>query len=308
MWSEQNYDTRLLHSNLSFPLLKKLVDVGDPLAKRVFKEEIVKRILTGYPSVLHYLIDSQYFAYFSNEEINTLFLNFDFSRITNLRVQTALPLLSKLAYHSSIAKKEYVNDIIERVKRNDKGVYSFLEQNKTLKYLDLEDLQYVAKRWLSHAKELIKSDLIEDILDIQGCFFLLDAQTVRKDFNSNKTVTEIEMLLSRFITRLVMSAVEEDNFSKFNELSEFLPDLSESDAISMFKEYKKNPISYILESIDKKDFHEIFLMDREWDNFFGMKNISLIIKEEVSNVIKRGDKREIDVLTKLKFLKYLESL
>jgi len=40
VWHENNYDTRLLHRNMAFPLLKKLTDVGDPLAKKVFKEEI----------------------------------------------------------------------------------------------------------------------------------------------------------------------------------------------------------------------------------------------------------------------------
>lgn len=44
IWSETNYNTKLLHRNLAFPLLKKLTDVGDPIAKRVFKEEIAKRI------------------------------------------------------------------------------------------------------------------------------------------------------------------------------------------------------------------------------------------------------------------------
>ena len=38
VWAENNYDTKLLHSNLSFPLLKKLVEIGDPVAKKVFKE------------------------------------------------------------------------------------------------------------------------------------------------------------------------------------------------------------------------------------------------------------------------------
>lgn len=43
VWYEHDYDTRLLHSNLAFPLLKKLTNVGDHLARRVFKEEIAKR-------------------------------------------------------------------------------------------------------------------------------------------------------------------------------------------------------------------------------------------------------------------------
>ena len=39
-WVENLYDTTLLHSSLAFPLLKKLTDVGDPIASKVFKEEI----------------------------------------------------------------------------------------------------------------------------------------------------------------------------------------------------------------------------------------------------------------------------
>ncbi len=41
-WFEHSYDTHLLHSNLAFPLLKKLCEIGDLLAKKVFKEEIAK--------------------------------------------------------------------------------------------------------------------------------------------------------------------------------------------------------------------------------------------------------------------------
>ena len=36
VWSENGYDTRLLHSNLAFPLLRKLTSVGDPLAKKIY--------------------------------------------------------------------------------------------------------------------------------------------------------------------------------------------------------------------------------------------------------------------------------
>jgi len=35
VWAENDYDSRLLHSNLAFPLLKELVDRGAPQAKRV---------------------------------------------------------------------------------------------------------------------------------------------------------------------------------------------------------------------------------------------------------------------------------
>ena len=39
-WADNEYDTRILHRNLAFPLLKRLTDVGDPIALRKFKEEI----------------------------------------------------------------------------------------------------------------------------------------------------------------------------------------------------------------------------------------------------------------------------
>ncbi len=43
-FAENDYNTELLHSNLSFPLLKRLSEIGDPVAKIVFKEEILKRL------------------------------------------------------------------------------------------------------------------------------------------------------------------------------------------------------------------------------------------------------------------------
>ena len=73
-WYEYNYDTRLLHSNLSFPLLKKLVEVGDPLANKVFKEEIAKRFHSGYIPSIYYLIQENYLDYLDDDEINLIFL------------------------------------------------------------------------------------------------------------------------------------------------------------------------------------------------------------------------------------------
>ncbi len=46
-WAENDYDTRLLHSNIAFPLLKELVKVGDDKATRAFNIELNKRITNG---------------------------------------------------------------------------------------------------------------------------------------------------------------------------------------------------------------------------------------------------------------------
>ncbi len=72
VWTEHNYDTRLLHRNIAFPLLKKLTELGDPIAKRVFKEEIAKRYASGYPSVVEYLRVEGYLDYLTDDEMATL--------------------------------------------------------------------------------------------------------------------------------------------------------------------------------------------------------------------------------------------
>ncbi|MFW9987486.1 MAG: leucine-rich repeat domain-containing protein [Candidatus Odinarchaeota archaeon] len=81
-WSENFYDTSLLHSNLAFPLLKKLTDVGDPKAKRVFKNEVAERLENLSTNVAHYLIQENYLDYFSNDELELLMEIF-FEQIEN---------------------------------------------------------------------------------------------------------------------------------------------------------------------------------------------------------------------------------
>ncbi len=71
-WYEHGYDTRLIHSNLGFPLLKKLSEVGDPLAIKVFKEEIAKRLLSGNWSTLTFLVEGGYIDYLSREELESI--------------------------------------------------------------------------------------------------------------------------------------------------------------------------------------------------------------------------------------------
>jgi hypothetical protein len=71
-WYENNYATCLLHRNLAFPLLRALVMEGDPVAKKVFKEEIARRFESGYPSVVLYLIKQGYLEYLNNEELDTV--------------------------------------------------------------------------------------------------------------------------------------------------------------------------------------------------------------------------------------------
>lgn len=82
-WVENDYDTRLLHSNISFPLLKKLTQVGDPLAKKKFSEEITTRLLSGHFNIIIFLLTEGYLDYLTNQEIDFIlespYHEFDFS-------------------------------------------------------------------------------------------------------------------------------------------------------------------------------------------------------------------------------------
>ncbi|KKL68152.1 hypothetical protein LCGC14_2127850 [marine sediment metagenome] len=71
VWAENNYDTRLLHMSIAFSLLKELAEAGDVVAKRAFKEEIAKRLGSGYPSVVDFLILEHFDDNLSHEELIT---------------------------------------------------------------------------------------------------------------------------------------------------------------------------------------------------------------------------------------------
>lgn len=71
-WYENDYNTKLLHSNIAFPLLKKLTEAGDRLARSVFKDEIAKRYNSGIDTVRKYLEERNYLSFLTKEEFCSL--------------------------------------------------------------------------------------------------------------------------------------------------------------------------------------------------------------------------------------------
>ncbi len=72
VWAENNYNTKLLHSNLAFPLLRKLAKVGDLLANKVLKEEVAKRFMGNFEPVKEFLINEGYLDDFTKEELEAI--------------------------------------------------------------------------------------------------------------------------------------------------------------------------------------------------------------------------------------------
>lgn len=84
VWCENNYNTKLLYRNLAFPLLKKLMEVGDKVAERVFKEEIAIRFRKGNDTVKKYLRVQGYLEYLAHEEFCSLFYGVKFNSFSEL--------------------------------------------------------------------------------------------------------------------------------------------------------------------------------------------------------------------------------
>jgi hypothetical protein len=138
-WYENDYDTQLLHSNLAFPLLKHLTDCGDPSAKKVFKEEIAKRIESGYLPVVLYLIEEKYLRYLSSEELNVVLAGPTFQKFLTM------PDACKMVY--------MFNDLIDSIKATDLLKENFLELLSVVENMpDIHD-QYDAFRDLLAAIE-----------------------------------------------------------------------------------------------------------------------------------------------------------
>ncbi len=117
-WYEYGYDTRLLHSDLAFPLLKKLAKVGDLLALRAFKEEIATRFESGFPPTILFLVKGHYLSYLHHDELTVLLENIDFSTLEKYSSTDFFQLLmefEELGVHKAkLYYKEEIRKLFEK--------------------------------------------------------------------------------------------------------------------------------------------------------------------------------------------------
>ncbi len=134
MWAEQNYDTRLLHSKLAFPLLKRLTEVEDPIAIRVLKEEIAKRLKSGYAPVIEFLKNERYIDFLSREEFLNSVLGYD--EQGQKEVEFLLRLEEVMGHEFDLEKEcyaEYNNFVVKNEHIVELSIYTeVLDINKVL--------------------------------------------------------------------------------------------------------------------------------------------------------------------------------
>lgn len=120
-WCEHDYNPNLLHSNLMFPLLKKLTQLGDFRAYEVFTEMIAKKVLSLHLPTINYLIYEKYFEILSQDQNKELL-----KEVKKRDLVIYQTLILELASEKIITvdKKRLIKSIIKVNQYLDMGCYT----------------------------------------------------------------------------------------------------------------------------------------------------------------------------------------
>lgn len=218
-WVENNYDTRILHSNLAFPLLKKLVDVGEPKAKRVFKEEIAKRFLMGNATVTRYLIHENYLDYFNREELNAILSQINPETSSN-HYEGMLSLIVKLVQLGDCQAKKMFKQVIGNAVNNDnEKICSYVATHGYFKYFGQADL-----------KSMLFKFGINGLTKFSDLFFhLLEELTKAGDTEAERIFKELIIKALKSDNLLAITYIARLKYLKYLNLAELQAVLTEID-------------------------------------------------------------------------------
>ncbi|KKM25226.1 hypothetical protein LCGC14_1597140 [marine sediment metagenome] len=179
-WYENGYDTRLLHSNIAFPLLYELAEAGDPQALKVFKEEIAERYNTGIESVRKYL-EHEYLKYLTTEEFLSNIDEEEFEALNKLR--KLQPDVSRLGL-------QYKKGKITRLMLNGykfKRVPSEIRRFTSLEHLEMtSNLLETLPEWIGELTSLKELQVYNNQLkSLPESFGALKSLQILKAFNNN---------------------------------------------------------------------------------------------------------------------------
>jgi len=122
-WAENNYDSRLIHSNLSFPLLKELAKHGDSSIISLFKEEIKKRLPSANSNLLTLFQTEGYIPYYAG--MASILKMEDFSREDVAKMLEAgnpllINYLTEMKFINSLTREEYFRSLLGgRIEKED---------------------------------------------------------------------------------------------------------------------------------------------------------------------------------------------
>ncbi|KKL48171.1 hypothetical protein LCGC14_2328210, partial [marine sediment metagenome] len=238
VWVENNYDSRLLHRNLAFPLLERLAEVGDPTARKVFKEEIAIRMESGFPSVVEYLVIQGYLDYLNEDEFDAV-----------VRNPKVIDGLINACYKDGEGLYQFdgLYELLKKVKKVDEKYFKEIIKKLLMKndfklnnFFDRTDFMY----------ELSKSELVFTLLESKEAEAVLKLDQLIPlglDFSIEPNRKEASVFVeSKHMTELSLSYCHLETFPqdilKFKKLQELSLDRNQlfelPESISKLKELK----------------------------------------------------------------------
>jgi hypothetical protein len=206
-WFEYGYDTRLLHRFLAFPLLKRLTEIDDNQARKVFKEEIRLRLLSGVDSVVKYLVTEGYIDYFTVEEWRVL--KREFSPDLKKCIEVTIIDVLKTVGTSHNRKEQLFNFLLifnETLASSLEGVEfngeKFFPKNGVLKFHITKDKSKKIKEiseimGLDQLKSLKEIYLWnQDIREIKSLDKLIDIEVLNLHNNKIEEIRNIDTLIN----------------------------------------------------------------------------------------------------------------
>ncbi|HEC40207.1 hypothetical protein LCGC14_0652700 [marine sediment metagenome] len=188
VWVENQYTTNLLSDDISFPLLKRLVDAGDKNANQVFEKEIIKRLKNDYVWTKYFLIESGYLEYLSEDNITGhlagLWKKTDFENIQKYDLKYRLKILGNL--NSKITdnqmKLKYISELRKTIQSGNAGDINTILwgiNNGELNSKDI-DISELVDILLNIDVKYEKAQQLEDILMILGDLNYGDSKVYKK--------------------------------------------------------------------------------------------------------------------------------
>ncbi len=276
-FSIYNYNTELLHSNIAFPLLKKLYKAGDQRAEKAFKEEIGRRFISGFEPVTLYLLKQGYVSYLSLEQLESLTVNLG-EKIKKLLEKVILEVLTTPPY----IEEKYVPKA---------KLYNFLKILNNGLASSLEYVEYDGK--IIFVKEgvleiYIFENMVERIPEIINLKKLVSLRKMCLRHQKIKKIEGLEMLVDLDVLDLHGNQIEEiEGLKSLSDLKELILGLSK------IKEIKG------LESLRYLNY--LRLDQNEIEKIEGLKSVG----ELKSLLLNRNKIERIEGLDELKNLEYL---
>ncbi|MHA1146935.1 MAG: leucine-rich repeat domain-containing protein [Promethearchaeota archaeon] len=326
-WVENNYDTRILHRNLAFPLLRHLARLGDPLAKVRLKEEIIRRFISGYPPVISYLSSQGYLRDFSTEDMKTIFTDPDSKFIENFIMSIGNgsigyytgywinPIIRNIQVY---AQKEFTEKIIKEFNKDNLEFYkglsriSFFEMmdRKILKdlihnpesllreyYVRLKDKDYFVRPDLSL---ILAKKGIDDISEIKGINRIKNLRTLDLRHNNIREIKGLENLENLKRLKLRGNPLPEALLEELGGLDKWGNAKNPQKFVEYCRLYNSLPIETV--RVGQTKYQVI-------NDELVLKNLGITAISEIKGISKLKNLKNLDLSNNnLKNLKGIESL